>query len=130
VAEQLAIVTRNGIVQSCSDVSTLRGRRDAFAIAAAILLAAAIALVAVAAAVIGAPIIGAIVAGVCLAVAAGLLIAAGVLAGLAGAAERQLEAAQDRLAQARADFTDAAQEVTRVCCPGCITVDLTQPSCA
>ncbi|NOT88491.1 MAG: hypothetical protein HOP03_09935 [Lysobacter sp.] len=128
-AEAGIVRARNVILERCTEVNSIRSTRDAYATAVAALFVLAAALYAAMAAVSAVPIVGQALGAVLLVIAT---IALGVAIGLSIRVLREqlrLEEAQRRLEDARKNFTSAADAVARSCCPGCISVDLTQPAC-
>jgi hypothetical protein len=120
---------RNEVLERCSNLGAARDRRNALAAAVAALLAFAAAVIAAAAAVAGVPFVGQAVAAALIIVAA---LAIGAAIGLSIRvleAQHAVDAANDRLRQARSRFTEAADRARSACCAGCIDVDLTQPTC-
>ena len=120
---------RSEILALCNDASAIRSRRDAYAAVAAAMFVLAAALAATAAGIAAIPIIGHaiaivifVLAGIALAVAIGFSIAALVEQ---VALDRKL--AEISVAQRR--YGEDAANLSRVCCPEHITVELDPPSC-
>lgn len=128
-AEAAVHRARSIIVERCSEVNAARSSRDAYAAATAAMFAFAAAMFGVMAGLYAIPIIGQALGTVALAIA---VIALGIAIGLSIRVYREqmkLENAQRELNNARRDFTTTIETVNRVCCAGCISVNLTQPEC-
>ena len=120
---------RSIIGERCGEVSAARSARDAYAAAAAAMFALATAMFGVMAGLFGIPLVGQALGLIAMIVA---VVALGVAIGLSLRVWREqmnLERAERRLQDARRDFTAAVEAVNRSCCPGCVSVDLTQPEC-
>ena len=117
---------RNQILTDCGEAAADRGRRDAFAAAAAAAFIAAAAFAA-AAATFGWPIVW--IGAILLIVAAVFLIVGIVLSVLAVNQQNALDAELALISGLRSDYATEVANLPNVCCPEFITVPRDAPTC-